>query len=126
MDTFTIKIVNCTPHDCHLIVGAGAVTIRQSGMVARVAERMSAPVMLDVDIHGDGSTTIPVECRTRALGEVVGLPGRAPGVLYLVSTMVADAASYRDDLVVPGDLVRDEAGKVIGCRGFYRVAAPTL
>lgn len=126
MDTFKTRIFNCTPHDCHIIVNGGTVTIKQSGMVARVTERLTAPVTLDVDVAGDGAGSISVECRTRALGEVVGLPGRAPGMLYLVSTMVADAASYRDDLVVPGDLVRDEAGKVIGCRGFYRVAGQTL
>lgn len=126
MDNLTTRIINCLPHDAHLLVGDGrAVTIKQSGMVARVNERLSAPVTLTVATD-DGAVSISVECRTRALGEVVGLPGRAPGMLYLVSTMVADAASYRDDLVVPGDLVRDEAGKVIGCRGLYRVAAPTL
>lgn len=126
MDSLTNRIINCLPHDAHLLVGDGrAVTIKQSGMVARVNERLSAPVTLTVATD-DGAGSISVECRTRALGEVVGLPGRSPGMLYLVSTMVADAASYRDDLVVPGDLVRDEAGKVIGCRGLYRVAAPTL
>lgn len=123
MDNF--KIINCTPHDCHIINGA-TVTIKQSGMVARVTERLTAPVTLNVDVAGDGAGSIGIECHTRSLGEVTGLPGRAHGVLYLVSTMVADAASYRDDLVVPGDLVRDTAGKVIGCRGLYRVAAPTL
>jgi len=80
MDSLTNRIINCLPHDAHLLVGDGrAVTIKQSGMVARVAERLSAPVMLDIDINGDGAGSISVECRTRSLGEVVGLPGRHDG-----------------------------------------------
>ena len=53
MDNLTTRIINCLPHDAHLLVGDGrAVTIKQSGMVARVNERLSAPVTLTVATEG--------------------------------------------------------------------------
>ena len=47
-------------------------------------------------------------------GEVTGLPEPVPGVLLIVSRTVQQA-SPREDLVVPTGLIRDEAGRLIGC-----------
>jgi hypothetical protein len=50
---------------------------------------------------------------------VVGLPEPSPDTLLIVSGMVKSAATGRTDLVSPGDLVRDAAGVVLGCKGFF-------
>jgi hypothetical protein len=50
----------------------------------------------------------------------VDLPPREFEVFYIVSLPVAQAVR-RSDFIVPHDLVRDEAGNVIGCRGFARL-----
>jgi hypothetical protein len=54
-------------------------------------------------------------------GAPEGLPEPAPGVLLVVSAVVRAACPDRRDLVSPHDLVRDEAGRVIGCRGLARL-----
>ena len=48
------------------------------------------------------------------------LPDPVPGVLLIVSRMVAEHTAGRDDLVFPDDLVRDESGAVTGCRRLGR------
>ena len=62
-----------------------------------------------------------------AYGEVTGLPDPAPGVVVVVSAMVRAACPDRADLASPGEPVRDEAGRVIGCRSLVvnRPAART-
>ena len=62
-----------------------------------------------------------------ANGQVVGLPPIRRGLseLYVVHQSVAEAAprEYALRLLVPDRLVRDEDGRVIGCRGFATVNA---
>ncbi len=53
-------------------------------------------------------------------GEPIGLPKQADGTYYIVSQMVKSACPERDDLLVPADVVRDDNGNIIGCRGFNR------
>lgn len=58
------------------------------------------------------------------MGDVTGLPAERPGVILVVSAMVAEAAPERADLACPGELIRDDAGQVVGCRGL--AAGPGL
>jgi len=53
------------------------------------------------------------------VGDVQNLPEQMDDVVYIVSRMVLECLEDdRDDLVAPGDAIRDHAGRVIGCRGF--------
>ncbi len=109
-----MRVRNLTPHPVHLQAPDGAeVTIPPEGVVPRVRET-SAPAGA-VDVEG---TAIPV-VSVRRVG-VVGLPEPEPGVLLIVSSLVAEAAG-RDDLVVPYDLIRDDQGRVVGARALARV-----
>lgn len=54
-------------------------------------------------------------------GEVDGLPAPRAGVTYIVSRVVAEAAREREDLLVPGGLVRDGSGRVLGCLYLTRL-----
>jgi hypothetical protein len=53
--------------------------------------------------------------------EIVNLPEPKPDTYYIVSKMVAQACPEREDLILPGTLVRDADGHVIGCVDFSRV-----
>lgn len=57
-------------------------------------------------------------------GHVPGSP-RAVAVYYVVSTIAADAAQRSgrttEDLLTPGQQIRDDAGRIIGCRSLARV-----
>jgi hypothetical protein len=62
-----------------------------------------------------GGIVVPLV--VRRLGKVENLPPGEDGVLLVVSYAAAQSARRRD-LVVPADLVRDERGRVIGCRAL--------
>ena len=62
------------------------------------------------------AVSIPIS--SSSYGEVVDLPAPQVGVYYIVSRLVMSACPNRQDLLVPNDLVRDEAGRVIGCRSL--------
>jgi hypothetical protein len=55
---------------------------------------------------------------------VPGTP-RAPAVYYVISTITADAARHNgrttEDLLTPGQQIRDASGRVVGCRSLVRV-----
>ncbi|MEV3952785.1 hypothetical protein [Streptomyces albogriseolus] len=51
-------------------------------------------------------------------GEVTGPPEPEAGPRHVVSRLVAGALPDRSDLLVPHDVVRDEAGRTTGCRAL--------
>ena len=114
-----MRLRNITPHEIVLVGpggGRGGVgVVLASEGVARVATE--AEQLATVTVAG---IALPVVRET--LGAVTGLPNREPGTLLIVSRMVADAcgagSSGRGDVVSPGALVRDPAGKVVGCAGL--------
>lgn len=103
-----MKFVNLTPHDINIVTDHGIVTIPRSGKVARCNTISS----LYSRIEG-----IPLFA-TR-FGDVIDLPPMTQEkILYIVSSMVKQKEYTRHDLVSPGELVRDEKGNVIGCKGL--------
>lgn len=104
--TTEIEVINCTPHDI-TIMNSKKIVIEASGIVARVSTTMSPSGMI-----GD----IPLS--ENKFGEVENLPEPKKGTRYLVSRMVMEACPKRHDLLVPGECVRDEEGKIIGCKSL--------
>ncbi len=104
------KIVNLTPHAIVLMDEEGSViaTFPPSGQVARV----NTSVEVVGSLHG-----APVK-RT-VFGEVNGIPDPEEGTVYLVSTLVAQAAK-RGDVVSPdtGPTAVRKDGQIAGVRGF--------
>lgn len=102
-------IVNLTPHAVSLISPDGTTREFPSQGLARVA--VTRAVIGEID-------GTPV-CRS-IFGQVEGLPEPAPNTFYIVSMLVAQAARNRTDLICPDNLVRDEAGRIVGCRNWCR------
>lgn len=61
---------------------------------------------------------------TIGYGAPIGLPDEEEGTLLVVSKIVADAAPGRSDLVMPDLVVRDDAGRIVACRGLARPRRP--
>jgi hypothetical protein len=115
-----MTIINLTPHEITINVEAFAgfsatVTIPASGTVARcsVESRHLGTVVID-------GVAVPVT--VSSYGDVTGLPPIDSTHEYIVSRIVAEACPHRGDLYIPGEAVRDAAGRVIGCRGLARLA----
>ena len=108
-----MQIKNCTPHTLivHLADGT-ATTLEPSGTVPRVAT-----ITEQAEPLGD----IPVVVSRK--GEITGLPDPEPNVFLVVSQIVAAACDGRSDVLFPGELIRDESGRPIGCRGLARHAS---
>jgi hypothetical protein len=100
------KIINLTPHTINVVLDNKTIEIPSSG-VARCSQT-TVPVG---EING-----IPLTSTT--FGEVIDLPEPTEDTLFVVSRLIMSACPTRTDLLVPNDMVRDEEGKVIGCKSF--------
>lgn len=106
-----VKFANLTPHDVNLILPDETIfTIPASGIIARVGCHSEQVGMLGC---------IPVT-KTVFDTVVTDLPEPQEGVIYLTSTLVAQAVPDRTDVLAPADLLRDEAGRIIGCGALQR------
>lgn len=111
-----MKIINCTPHDVNLILENGeTVVFPRSGIIPRLRETqekletISAPNGAEIDIM------------QKKYLDPEGLPEPQENTIFIVSALVAGAVKNRDDLVIPNDIVRDEAGRIIGCKNLARI-----
>jgi|DEB0MinimDraft_3_1074331.scaffolds.fasta_scaffold102378_3 hypothetical protein len=95
-----MNFVNLTPHSIDL----PSTSIPTSGTVARVTVQRT-PLG-----NVDGVTLV-----RSTFGDPVDLPDPRPDTIFVVSALVQSACPDRDDLAVPGDLVRDDAGRITGC-----------
>lgn len=112
----TTNVINLTPHTINLVSEDGTQLLSlESQGVARVASTTEVVGYLQV-----GEVVVPQTHTT--FGEVEGLPEQAPGIGYIVSNMIISALAqqgvHRGDLFTPGLQVRDEQGRVIGCRSL--------
>lgn len=109
-----MTIRNLTPHAIVIeCIGGGTLTIPPDPVSARVGVQREGAGTIEVTQFG---MIIPLFHPT--FGETVGLPEKNPADILIVSSRVKEANPDRDDLYVPGDLIRDERGNVIGCRGL--------
>ena len=107
-----MRIINLTPHTITFFDGAGnaVLTVEPSGQVARCSvtrEKIG-------EING-----IPVN-KSR-FGEVENLPDPQPDTIFVVSALVAQAIPDRPDIFIVDDTVRDEQGRIIGCRALAHI-----
>lgn len=102
-----MNIINCTPHEVNIVNGP---TIPPSGIIARV----TATTVTIGEVDG-----IPVT--TTAFGQVENLPEPEEGTIYIVSSLVAQRCRDRNDVFIPNESVRDENGRIIGCRSLGRI-----
>ena len=99
-----MKAINLTPH----AITVCGVIIQPSGIVARVA----ATTVNAGETIIDG---VRIHVNRVEYGMVENLPEPEHGTIYIVSGLVAGRCKDRDDVFYPGNLVRDNEGRVIGC-----------
>lgn len=114
MDLMNINIINLTPHEVNVrFLGSEELcSFPPSGQVARC----QASTQTVGTINGLFGLTRTV------YGEVTDLPASGAGKMYIVSSLVALACPERTDLLIPNESLRDEAGKIYGCKSFGTVA----
>lgn len=100
------KVYNLTPHLIN-IRGDRTLDLDTSGIVARCSQSNELVGRL-----------AGISIKKQKFGKVVDLPDPQENTIYIVSRLVADACRDRNDLLIPGPVLRDENGKVIGCDGL--------
>ena len=147
----TKKIRNFTPHDVTVVMESGSLTFPSEGVARCATTRevidvvytrepgspcgrcgnMSDSTTCDYAIvsdvfqnesKGQCPPLLSIKINSTSFGEVDGLPEPQEGTIFIVSALVAQALKgVRNDLVIPDDTVRDEQGRIIGCRALARV-----
>lgn len=114
-----MEFVNLTPHVVRIYPENGAAPreIPASGMVTRIAEAIVKTPSIDRAPSIDGVPFTLIE-----LGEVLDLPAPKAATIYIVSmpTLMALKALDlgREDCLYPYGQVRDDEGRICGCRGL--------
>lgn len=104
------KVINMTPHPITICDDDGNI-LRQIMPCGRWIRLSHETVSAGFDVDG-----IPVT--VTKFGDPIGLPPYEEGVFYVVSQLVKNALTDRQDLLVPAETVRDERGRIIGCRSL--------
>jgi hypothetical protein len=105
-------IINCTPHPITLCGSDGQVimSLPKGDVVPRLSQSTKN---VDEILNGIAITET-------VFGETQDLPEPQPDTFYIVSRIVLTANPSRKDLLVPNEIVRDEAGNIIGCKSLSR------
>ena len=108
-----MKLINCTPHTINIMDNDNNIilSIPASGTLIRVSQTTTDAGTITAD-----GIDIPITDNT--FGDVVGLPSQQDGVVLIVSAMVASACKTRTDLALVNQAVRDDKGRIIGCRSL--------
>lgn len=99
------KIRNFTPHSINI---EGMEVIPSEGII-RCQEKIKK-----IGNHAG------VDLIEKEFGELEGLPEQEKGTIFVVSIIAAAAAKKlgRTDCVVPGEIIRNEEGKITGCKNL--------
>ena len=103
-------ILNMTPHKISIVGKDGNTlaefpskgTIRVFQVTERVGQIIGIPI----------SKT--------SFGQCKNLPDKKAGIIYVVSALVCLACPNRKDFYIPNETVRDEAGRIIGCKSLAK------
>jgi hypothetical protein len=122
-----MTIINATPHTITILNKEAGITqdakkqfLGTKETIVVLKEIPASGILPRVKMSNEPSEPIdgiPVE--TVIYGEIEGLPEYQEGIYYIVSGLVAAAASKqgRTDCLAPGAIVRDEANpsSILGC-----------
>ena len=110
------KIKNLTPH-CINFVGSNnqvVLEVPPSGIVARAISTRT----IDGTVNVEG---IDIPINKTSFGNIMSLPEPEDGVIYIVSSITAQACPEREDVYIVDESVRDADGRIIGCRSIAHI-----
>ena len=103
-----MEIRNCTSLVLNIIKQDGEILdLPPCGIVPRCSQSEECVLVIN-----------DIALTRQTFGDVVDIPEPEKDVMLVVSRLAASACPDSYDLLVPGPLVRDSEGKVIGCRGL--------
>lgn len=109
-----MKLLNLTPHVINIFDLDGTkeiLTLEPSGKIARFND--NEKFIRNEEING---SSVPVFIHGQS--DVLDMPNPEENIIYVVSTPIRIFLKGRDDIASPGELVRNDLGQPIGCRGL--------
>lgn len=103
-------IINLTPHEVNLI---------NDDQSFNWPKCDNPPRLTEVQKHDGFAESFVI--MKKSFGECENLPDQKEGDFLIVSQLVASAFPKRSDLIIPNDMIRDESGRIIGCKSFARI-----
>jgi len=104
------RIINLTPHPITLLIeGQKPITLQKCDTPPRLKQET---------VHVEYILGVPIS--ETKFGEVQNLPEQRKGIFLIVSRLVLTACPNRTDLLVPNELVRNENGRIVGCKSLAR------
>ena len=110
------EIINLTPHAITIMDDNFNIlkVIEPSGQLARVSVHTAHTETIVFD-------NIEIATSESVYGTVEGLPEEKDGVIYIVSSLVAQRVPERNDVFIPNESVRDDHGRIIGSKSLGRI-----
>lgn len=105
-----MKLINLTPHAVNVIDDSGEEIACFPKCLSPLPRLKQETVLLS---EQDG-----IRITETQFGEIENLPEPKEGIRLIVSRLVIAACPDRNDLVVPNEVVRDNEGRIIGCKSF--------
>jgi len=105
-----VKIINKTPHQITMVFDSGETFI---------FPKSENPIRLEEKQEEIGKIhSIPIMKKTFKKSS---LPEKENETFFIVSLIVAQSFPERQDFLIVNDTIRDNQGKIIGCKSFARV-----
>ena len=117
-------IHNMTPHVVTLIVEGVRVDYPSEGIIRATQKDVKVDeIVTDLDL-GNSSAGFTIPVFSSSFGAPEGVPENLDGI-YIVSSLAYQslkaAGMPMEHFVVPSGTIRDEQGRIIGCKGFARI-----
>lgn len=117
-------IHNMTPHVVTLIVEGVRVDYPSEGIIRATQKDVKVDeIVTDLDL-GNSSAGFTIPVFSSSFGAPEGVPENLDGI-YIVSSLAYQslkaAGMPMEHFVIPSGTIRDESGKIIGCKGFARI-----
>ena len=120
-----MNIHNMTPHVITIVVDGVSVSFPSEGVIRAAQKDVKVDeVVTDLKIGEAGNTGFTIPVFSSTFGAPEGVPENLDGI-YIVSSLAFQslkaAGMPMEHFVVPSGTIRDESGKIIGCKGFARI-----
>lgn len=117
-------IHNMTPHVVTLIVEGVRVDYPSEGIIRASQKDIEVDkIVTDLDL-GNSSAGFTIPVFSSSFGAPEGVPENLDGI-YIVSSLAYQslkaAGMPMEHFVVPSGTIRDEQGRIVGCKGFARI-----
>ena len=118
-------IHNMTPHVVTLIVEGVRVDYPSEGVIRASQKDIKVDeIVTDLDL-GNSSAGFTIPVFSSSFGAPEGVPELEQDAVYIVSSLAYQslkaAGMPMEHFVVPSGTIRDEQGKIVGCKGFARI-----